>query len=226
LLADEELRGLAEVSGLRLGLRPDALAAERYLLYAACSRPEEQLVLSWHVADDDGEAMSRSLFVDDVCDLFAESLASGRSRRALGASRRLATRRRAAGGGPAPSGEPLGDPRLLERLRGHVWSASSLERWIGCPVAWFVQRMLNPDAFDPEPEPLARGALAHAALRDTLDALRRETGTARLTVAVLGRARELLARSLESTRPSTSCPSLPSAAWPCGGGCGWISSAT
>ncbi len=84
-LAEEERRRLAEVSGLRLGEPQDALAAERYLLYATLSRPEEQLFLSWHVADDDGQATPRSLFVDDVCDLFAESLSSRRARRELGA---------------------------------------------------------------------------------------------------------------------------------------------
>jgi ATP-dependent helicase/DNAse subunit B len=89
------------------------------------------------------------------------------------------------------------DGQLLAGLRAHTWSASSLERWIGCPVAWFVQRMLAPDAFDPDPEPLARGGLAHAALNDTLEALRRERGTARLAPASLGRARELLAEALE-----------------------------
>ena len=39
-------RRLAETSGLRLGEQEDALAAERYLLYAAVSRPEDLLVLS------------------------------------------------------------------------------------------------------------------------------------------------------------------------------------
>jgi ATP-dependent helicase/DNAse subunit B len=194
-LAEEERRRLAEVSGLRLGQQEDVLAAERYLLYAALSRPEERLILSWHVANDDGEATSRSLFVDDACDLFEEGLSRNRLRRPLGA----------VDGAPSPPAdraagsvaEWLSDAQLLAGLRAHTWSASSLERWIGCPVAWFVQRMLNPDAFDPDPEPLARGGLAHAALNDTLEVLRRETGTARLTPASLTRARELLAEALE-----------------------------
>jgi ATP-dependent helicase/DNAse subunit B len=193
-LAEEERRRLVEVAGLRLGEQDDALAAERYLFYAAVSRPRERLYLSWHVADDDGAAMSRSLFVDDVCDLFAHDVFEGRARRALGAL----------DGAPASAGSPdappagglLHDERLLEQLRGHVWSPSSLERWIACPVSWFVERMLRPDAFDPDPEPLARGGLAHAALKDTLERLREETGSARVTPASVGRARELLARAL------------------------------
>ncbi|HEV2924626.1 MAG TPA: PD-(D/E)XK nuclease family protein [Solirubrobacteraceae bacterium] len=193
-LAEEERRRLAEISGLSLGQQEDVLAAERYLLYAALSRPEERLILSWHVANDDGQATSRSLFVDDVCDLFEEGLARNRLRRPLGAV-----------DGPSPPASPaarrveqwLTNEQLLAGLRTHTWSASSLERWIGCPVAWFVQRMLVPDALDPDPEPLARGGLAHAALNDTLEGLRRETGTARLTPASLARARELLAEALE-----------------------------
>jgi ATP-dependent helicase/DNAse subunit B len=206
-LAEEERRRLAEVSGLLLGEQEDALAAERYLLYAAVSRPQERLFLSWHVADDDGEAMSRSLFVDDVCDLFAESLSNERARRPLGAVDGLPAE--VPPRDAAPVSRALRDERLLAQLRDHVFSPSSLERWIACPVSWFVERMLRPDAFDPDPEPLARGALAHAALKDTLEGLREETGSARLTPATLGRARELLARALadnEADHPLSTTP--------------------
>jgi ATP-dependent helicase/DNAse subunit B len=193
-LAEDERRRLAEVSGLRLGEPEDVLAAERYLLYAAVSRPEEQLLLSWHVADDEGEATSRSLFVDDVCDLFSESLYSARRVRPLGAIDGIRSQTGAAQDGPEE--RPLRDERLLEQLRAHIWSASSLERWIGCPVSWFVERMLRPDAIEPDPEPLARGGLAHAALKDTLEGLRLQTGSARLTRASLALARVLLAQAL------------------------------
>jgi ATP-dependent helicase/DNAse subunit B len=207
-LAEEERRRLTEVSGLRLGEQEDVLAAERYLLYAAVSRPEERLFLSWHVADDEGEATSRSLFVDDVCDLFSESLYSARRDRPLGTID--AAPSQAAGATQAGPGErPLRDERLLEQLRTHIWSASSLERWIGCPVSWFVERMLRPNAFEPDPEPLARGGLAHAALKDTLEALRVRTGSARLTRSSLELARELLAQALtdnEAQHPLSVAP--------------------
>jgi ATP-dependent helicase/DNAse subunit B len=193
-LAEEERRRLAEVSGLRLDEQEDVLAAERYLLYAAVSRPQERLFLSWHVADDEGEAMSRSLFVDDVCDLFAGSLSALRARRPLGAVDGLPAE--GSSQGAAPASRALRDELLLAQLREHVWSPSSLERWIACPMSWFVERMLRPDRFDPDPEPLARGALAHAALKDTLEGLREQTGSARLTPASLARARELLERAL------------------------------
>jgi ATP-dependent helicase/DNAse subunit B len=68
-------------------------------------------------------------------------------------------------------------------------------------VAWFVERMLSPRPLDPDPEPLARGGLAHAALKDTLEGLRRETGSARVTAASVGRARELLADALAENEP-------------------------
>ncbi len=88
------------------------------------------------------------------------------------------------------------DPRLLADLSARPWSASSLELWIACPAKWFVQRMLRPESPDPDPEPLARGGRAHAALRATLEGLRERTGSARLTAARLELARELLGEAL------------------------------
>jgi RecB family exonuclease len=177
------------------------------LLYAAVSRPQQQLVLSWHAADDDGTPATRSLFVDDVCDLFCESLLAGRVR--AGAATGIASDGReptpasALAGQGALAGQaragpiaPLRDAQLLADLREHTWSASSLEVWISCPVRWLVERMLRAGDLDPQPEPLTRGGLAHAVLRQTLEGLRRETGSARLTPQRLGLARELLARAL------------------------------
>ncbi len=68
---------------------------------------------------------------------------------------------KARGTGPAP----LRDPEVLEELGARPWSASSLELWIACPARWFVERMLRPESPEPDPEPLTRGGLAHAALR-------------------------------------------------------------
>jgi ATP-dependent helicase/DNAse subunit B len=88
----------------------------------------------------------------------------------------------------------------LEELRARPWSASSLELWIACPTRWFVERMLRPEDPEPDPEPLMRGGLAHAALRDTLEGLRERTGSARVTPARLGLARELLGEALARHR--------------------------
>ena len=232
LLSEEERRRLAEVSGLRLGEQADGsqadqLASERYLLYAAVSRPQELLVLSWHASDDEGQATPRSLFVDDVCDLFEESLLEQRARRALGAvddrieddraevavgDLRALTGRNgwaSTAGATRRSDEPLRDELLLAELTARPWSASAMERRIACPVAWFVDRLLRPDEFEPQPEPLARGALAHAVLKDTLEGLRLQTGSARLRPATLTLARELLEASLqarESEHPLSVAP--------------------
>jgi ATP-dependent helicase/DNAse subunit B len=221
LLGDDQRRGLAELSGLRLGEREDLLAAERYLFYAALSRAQERLFLSWHAADDDGQPTSRSLFVDDVCDLFDRELLDDRARRALGAADGVRPQATPAAPlvpaetSPAAPDEPLRDERLLAELRQRPWSASAIERFVACPVSWFVDRVLRPGPLDAEAEPLARGGLAHAALKDALEALRRETGSARLTPASLPLARELLARALaynERDRPLSVAPERRSVA--------------
>jgi ATP-dependent helicase/nuclease subunit B len=216
-LGEEDRRRLAETAGLRLGEPRDALAAERHLLYAAVSRPEELLFLSWHVASDDGEPRARSLFVDDVCDLFEGTLEERRARRPLGAVDSSAGDRSPApaAGAELQPGEarkalaPLRDELLLTELRARPWSASSLEAWIDCPARWFVERLLRPGEFDAEPEPLARGALAHDVLKEVLEGLRRETGSARLSAARLPLARDLLQRALierEGARPLSVAP--------------------
>jgi ATP-dependent helicase/nuclease subunit B len=210
-LSEEERRGLAEASGLRLGVGGDSrqtLAAERYLLYAAISRPRELLVLSWHTADDDGLPAARSLFVDDICDLFAVDLHETRARRALGEVSSCAPTELDAR--PREGIGPLRDPRVLADLgEQRLWSASGLQSWAGCPVQWFVERLLGARDLEPEAEPLARGGLAHAALRQTLERLREETGSARLTTKRLPRARELLRAALaehERAHPLSTVP--------------------
>jgi PD-(D/E)XK nuclease superfamily len=238
-LAEEERRRLAETAGLRLGEHEDALAAERYLLYAAVSRPRELLVLSWHVAGDDGAPAARSLFVDDVCDLFEPSLSERVVRRSLGAVDRPADRPETgphagdlssalvstaassppstlpSASTPAPTfahaqGQaPLRDEELLAELRAHTWSASSLEVWMSCPMRWLVERLLRARDLDPDPEPIARGGLAHAALKDTLEALQRETGSARLTPARLERARALLQEALAANEGELPLSAMP-----------------
>lgn len=189
LLSEEDRAGLAQASGLLLGERTDLLAAERYLLYAAVSRPEQLLFLSWHSADDEGNAVPRSLFVDDVCDLFDERLAEQTVRPR-----------------PAPAVAAAADhvgrcalrhPQVLAEVRQRPWSASSLESWIGCPVKWFVEKLLRPADLDPDAEPLARGSLAHLALKETLEGVRERTGTAHVRPDTLALALELLGEALE-----------------------------
>ncbi len=102
--------------------------------------------------------------------------------------------------GPAQRLE-LRDPRVLAELGARPWSASALELWIACPARWFVERMLRAQSIEPDPEPLARGGLAHAALADTLQGLRERTGSARLIPQRLELASELLANALSHYEP-------------------------
>ncbi len=183
-LGDAERRALNAASGLRLPLREDALGAERSLFYAAVSRPTDELVLSWHDADDEGAPAVRSLFVDDVLDLLPEGFeAAATQRRELGAAGWedpvLAPTAREAARAAASAAEaardehlaPLRDPVVLAELRAREeWSASAIELWVACPVRWFVERQLAADELVPDPEPMVRGALAHKVLEEALAA--------------------------------------------------------
>src|SRR3954453_1199623 len=186
-LGDSERRALNAASGLRLALRENQLEVERYLFYAAVSRPTDLLVLSWHAADDDGDPSVRSLFVADVLDLLDPPPEPGR--RALGAAglegpraptdrERLRAQLAAEGiarrAEPAPIA-PLREPSVLAELRTReTWSASALEAWTGCPVKWFVDRLLGPGELVPDPEPMLRGELAHKVLEEALRGLAAE----------------------------------------------------
>jgi ATP-dependent helicase/DNAse subunit B len=188
-LGDAERRAINAVSGLRLALHEDALGAERYLFYAAVSRPTDLLALSWHAADDDGDPAVRSPLVDDVLDLFAAGLGERVQLRALGeagwldaalAPTRRELQRAAAAADPAAADEaiaPLADAAVLDGLRARTtWSASALETWVACPVRWFVERFLRPEPLVPDPEPMVRGELAHKVLEESLRALAAERG--------------------------------------------------
>jgi len=212
-LGDAERAELASVSGLVLRRPPDALGAERYLFYAAVSRPAERLYLSWRTAEDDGDPAVRSLFVDDVADLFGDRLWRERRRRPLGAvgwpagtapTAREHRRGEVAAQPPrieAPAA-PLSDPAVLEPLRARTtWSASEIEAWAGCPVKWFVERRLKLGELEPDPEPMVRGQAAHQVLEDVLRALEERHGRARLDADTLAEARtvarDALARQVE-----------------------------
>lgn len=207
-LGDEERRELAMASGIRLPFEADGgLGAERYLFYATVSRPEERLVLSFHTAGDDGDPAVPSFFLDDVRDLFAPQLWEERARRPLGAvawpgdaPTARAGARAAAAAGPARRPAPLAPLRAEAALRAlrerPAWSASSLEAWAKCPVRWFVERYLNAEDLEADPEPMVRGSVAHETLEATLRGLREETGSARLTPDRLRVARDRMRAAL------------------------------
>lgn len=207
-LSDADRRELASASGLRLGGGQDTLGAERYLFYATLSRAEERLFVSWRTADDEGNPLSPSLFIDDVCDLFGLELRARRGRRELGAvdwpgqqppgagQARRGSALRAGNARPRPIAA-LEDAEVLAWLGARpVWSASALEAWAGCPVRWFVERLLSAEDLEPDPEPLVRGGLAHAVLETTLSRLAERTGSALLRPERLPLLRELLHEAL------------------------------
>jgi hypothetical protein len=198
ILSQETRARLISVCGSRFHRREESLATERYLFYASVSRPEQQLVLSWHACGEDGSSSLPSLFLDDLRGVFGERLRVERAPRDREAPEQAPKSTAAASAGHGLSMQALHDPDLLAELHERrLWSASSLERFAACPIGWFVERMLSADDLDPEPEPLVRGSLAHAVLGDTLEALRAETGSARLTAASLPSARTLMRDALE-----------------------------
>ncbi len=208
-LGDDERRAINAASGLRLRLHEDALNIERLFFYAAVSRPTELLALSWHAAGDDGAPSVRSLLVDDVADLLTEGWADHPRRRELGAAgwpaANAPTEREAArfSAAAAPPAQPahighLHAPAALGPLRErHTWSASQLEVWASCPVKWFVERHLRPEALVPDPEPMIRGELAHRVLEHALSSLAQDGG---LSPARLPEARALVRAALDEHR--------------------------
>jgi ATP-dependent helicase/DNAse subunit B len=187
-LGDDDRRAINTASGLRLRLHEDALDVERLFFYSAVSRPTALLGLAWHAATDDGAPAVRSLLVDDVADLLAPGWATHPRRRELGAAgwpapaaptEREAARFAAAAAPPAapPVIGHLASPAALGPLRErHTWSASQLEVWASCPVKWFVERHLRPEALVPDPEPMIRGELAHRVLEIALSTLAQDGG--------------------------------------------------
>jgi ATP-dependent helicase/DNAse subunit B len=196
---EESFLGSAERGELRLPFGPvtDQLAAERYLFYALCSRPTARLFVSWHEAGDAGDQTPRSLFVDELCDCFEAALFDQRATRPAGAlgwpgdehSVALAKPRRRAG-----VLAPLADPGRLLTLRARrSHSASGLECWARCPVAWLVEHGLRPRELSPDPIWLRRGSESHRVLASVFAALDGE----RLDPGRLPRALELMDAALE-----------------------------
>jgi len=191
-LSDDDRRGLMAAAGLRLPLHEDVLDRERSLFYAAVSRPEDVLFLSWRSSDEEGDPLAPSAFLDDVRALFTEDLWEERGTRLLAdvtwAPRDAPTphelRRAYAAATDAAEPPPLGAPvteavlQLLAARRSEP--ARGLESFAACGVRWLVEQLLRPDRIEPDPEPMRRGSLAHALLERTLELLRERTGSARI----------------------------------------------
>lgn len=208
-LSDELRRELAACSGLRLRPREDGLARERYLFYTSVSRATERVVLAYRSSDEEGNLALPSPFLDDVAELLVEEWRERRRRRMLpdvvwpaaaAPTARELARSRAAAAAPA-AGEvpsPIGSlgAAALEYVRhSRILSAGALETYAGCPVKWFVERELQPDALEPDSDALARGSYMHSVLEQVL---RRLGGP--VTDESLPRALELLDTVLAEQR--------------------------
>jgi RecB family exonuclease len=69
-------------------------------------------------------------------------------------------------------------------------------------VRWLVERLLRPERAAPDPEPMRRGSIAHAALERTLSLLRERTGSAALGPTSLPAALAALESVLAELRKS------------------------
>jgi RecB family exonuclease len=215
---------LSDEQRAALGLpeRIDPADEERYLFAVCLSRPTEQLCLSWRSSDDDGRAVARSPFLDDVRDLLdppppADSESEDELERRLTTVRGLADvvhppttapterelARALAAREPRRSEERPGPFRVeaaIEEVGAtNLFGASTLEEYVRCSYRWLVQHELDPQPLAPEPEALARGSVVHA----VLEALYREppNGAPRprpgTVAAWRERALELLAEEAE-----------------------------
>jgi hypothetical protein len=182
-LGEDRRRALALASGLALEPPPDPVARERYLLYACVSRARSAITFSYRSSDEDGNAVAASPFLDDIVSLFD---AVPRRRRLLAdviwEAEQAPTRRehelalaemsaRAEPGRSAPSSpaEGVQTRRLGAGARAQLRHArrvspGAMEKFAACPVAWLVERQLNPRALEPDGEPLVKGNLMHAVL--------------------------------------------------------------
>src|SRR5207248_1743614 len=209
-VALRDVRALARLAAaLALPLRDARPERERYLFYACASRAERLLALSWRETDEEGEPQVRSFLVYDVRDAVdAEVLDRTLRARPLAqvawpadhAPTEAEWRRAMAAAGPdvlpprperIESGEVLADLAARDRL-----SAAALEAYADCPVKWLVERLLDPEALEPDPEPLVRGRYAHAVLELTYRRLRERTGSRRVTPDNLPEAEAILVEAL------------------------------
>ena len=186
-LSDERRRELAACAGLVLASREDALARERYLLYACISRATEQLVLSYRSSDEEGNLALPSPFIADVAELLVEGWSERRRQRLLAdvvwsadaaPTARERSRALAVGAlysGPVEAGDAvapaLGEAALARVRHRTILSGGALESYASCPFKWLVERELQPARLEPEPDPIARGNFMHAALEDVLSRL-------------------------------------------------------
>jgi RecB family exonuclease len=207
--AEDRMEGDAVRTALSaLGIMVDAderTGAERLAFYLAVSSPRRSLALVRRESDDEGRALSESVFWDEFLDLYRAP--GGRLADASGLpvdvpSSAGADRRE----GRCRERGIVADERVLAELADiRAVSPGAVESYNACPYRWFVERGLRPSTPDRALDRMAAGRTAHEALADFY---RRRMGTgARVTPSnvseALVQARECLDRAIaEAPRPS------------------------
>jgi RecB family exonuclease len=175
---------LSEAQRLELGLAPrrDPDAEERYLFHACLALPSKRLFLSYRDSDENGVALPRSPFLDEVRRLLdpapgeqaedpveaeltvVRSLTDVRLPRHLSPSEaELDRARRAEAASRAPG--PLSNPAVLDALAAvPAYGGTTLEGFDVCSYRWFVSHELDPRPLDPALDPLVQGGLMHTVL--------------------------------------------------------------
>ena len=219
-LPDEERKEIAKASGLLLPMREDELERERYLFYVCASRAERLLVLSSRYCDEEGGPESPSFFVEDV-----RRPVRGPRRRARRRSlsdvtweperapttaewERAVALRGPARRRPAPPG-PLSDEGVLAELLARATRSrpARSRRFADCPVKWLVEKLLRPDALEPDPEQMVRGLLRAQGARADLPQASRADGLAAGDAGQPRRGRAHAARG--AGRAQRRVPGLP-----------------
>jgi ATP-dependent helicase/DNAse subunit B len=209
-LSDDDRRRLAAEADLVLPPREDQLDRERHLFYVCCSRAERVLGLSARFSDEEGGPQVGSFLLEEVRDLFTELPEIRRSLSDVtwspaDAPTEAEWERALALAGPRdeprrPHG--LTDPEVLRTLTERRYSASALEVFADCPVKWLVDRLLDPDALEPDPEQLVRGSYAHSVLEATYRRLGEETGERAVRAGNLAAAERILLEELAEQQSS------------------------
>jgi ATP-dependent helicase/DNAse subunit B len=140
-LGDDLRHELALASGLVLPVEGDPLARERYLLYSCASRATERLTFSYRSSDEEGNAVTPSVFLADIADLFVPEWRGRRRSRLLAdvvwdpecaptaRERELAVAAHAAVAAPSPAGGrgPGLEPGLEQALQAEPEQALQAE---------------------------------------------------------------------------------------------------
>lgn len=200
---------LAKSAGLVLPLPADRLARERYLFYAAVTRPTERLFLSYHRAARDGTVLARSSFLDEIERHLTLAEDLGGDFTYDGVDVEYVERDRDPSGSAAVERSPE-STAVLHSDQVHVpslarlfkdresFAAGDLEKFASCPVKWFIEEVLDPRQFVPTSTALRLGELAHTVLQSVLSKLVDSSrGSKPLTLENLPAARTLLAEELD-----------------------------